>query len=522
LLRDAAYGMQMLTRLQELHALAAETIESLYPDDLGSRYAELAYHADHAGLSVKARQYYTLAGKASSELYQNSQAIDYFTRALALTDSDDLTAQFSLLLERVDLFNRLADRPSQFRDLQTLESLAAQLNDPRRQARVSMLLAHYHISVGAYGEVLRCAEQVRMLTQQARDVDILLDTFRVWPLALLRLGRLEEAMKTAMQGRGLALSHGDGVKEGYILNAMGLIAIDQSDPAAGQQYLEQALSLARITGDRRLEAMTLANIGTSAAYARQDFDAAREYFEACYRMMYERGERSAAAASLGNLGWVAGVQGDFRAARGYSERALLLARETGNTYLEINNLINLSAASGALGQAAKAISYGQRSLELSKGTGDRGSQAWALHYMGYGSLLAGELEQAEASFRQSVAIREELGQPGMNMEPLAGLIQTYLARGDLHAALEETEKVLAYLEQGGTLAGVEEPLRIHYACYLALERAQEARADTVLRMAIEIMDAQLAKLRDERSRHVFVENVPWRQVLWRAWQARAT
>ncbi len=522
LLRDAAYSMQMLARLQELHALAVETFESLYPDDLRSHYAELAYHADHAGLLAKARHYYTLAGKNSSDLYQNSQAIDYFTRALALTASDGLEAQFSLLLERVDLYNRLADRASQLRDLQALESLAVQLRDIQRQARVNMLLAHYHISVGAYGEVLRYSERVLALTQEAPDMAVLLDTYRVWPLALLRLGRLEEAMEAAMEGRMLARSHGDPVKEGYILNAMGLIAIDQNDPAAGQQYLEQALSLAREAGDRRLEAMTLGNMGTSAANARQDFDAAREYLEACLRVMHERGERSSEAVSLNNLGWAAGLQGDFEAARAYYERAVLLARESGNVYSETNTLINLSAATGSLGQAENAIAHGQKGLELSRRAGDPGGQAWALHYMGYGYLLAGHLEQAETAFRQAAAIREELGQPGMNLEPLAGLIQTLLANGDVHAALRETEKVIAYLQEGGTLDGAEEPLRIYYACYLTLAQAQDARASTVLRTAAELIEVQLAKLRDERSRRVYVENVPWRLALWQAWQARAT
>jgi tetratricopeptide (TPR) repeat protein len=425
-----------------------------------------------------------------------------------------------LTLARVELFNRLADRPAQFRDLQTLQLLAAQLNDLQRQARVNMMLAHYYISVGAYGEVLECSERVLGLTQAAAEVAVLLDTYRVWPLALLRLGRLEEAMKTAIEGRRLAQLYRDPVKEGYILNAMGLIAIDQSNPAAGQVYLEQALSLARSTGERRLEGMTLGNIGTSAAYARQDFDAARECFEASYRIMHERGERSSAATSLSNLGWAAGLQGDFAAARGYYERALLLAREMGNVYIETNTLINLSAATGALGQAENAIAHGQKALELSSRTGDRSSQAWALHYLGYGHLLAGQLEKGETSFRQSVAIREELSQPGMNMEPLAGLIQTLLAKGDLRAALGETEKVLAYLQDGGTLDGVEEPLRIHYACYLALEQAGDTRASTVLRMATEMMEAQLSKLRDEQSRRVFVENVPWRRALHSAWHKR--
>ena len=108
---------------------------------------------------------------------------------------------------------------------------------------------------------------------------------------------------------------------------MGLIAIEQKDPAIAHDYLEQALDIARKAGDRRLESLTLANLGNFAGYVRQDYDAARDYYQKGYAITHERGERSAEAVVLGNLGWVAGMQGDFQASRSYYEQALLIARE---------------------------------------------------------------------------------------------------------------------------------------------------------------------------------------------------
>ncbi|MGZ9221499.1 MAG: ATP-binding protein, partial [Anaerolineales bacterium] len=518
LLRDAAYAMQMQSRRLELHALALEALERLYADKIKQYYPELAYHAEHAQFREKAQQYYTLAGKACSDLYQNGQGIDYYTRALAFTSVDDLRTLFDLLAERMELFNRLGDRVSQSQDLDSLEALAGQLNDAQCMAQVDVLFAHYFISIGDYPAVVRHSENVMELNRTVEDADIALDTYRVWPLALLRQGKLEEAMRVAQEGRRLAQVYGVPVKEGYILNSMGLIAIEQKDPAIAHGYLEKALSIAKETGDRRLESRSLANLGYSAGLIRQDYPSAREYFEEGYAIMHEHGERAAECTALGNLGWVAGMQGDFLAARWYLEQALLAAREVGNLYLETNSLINLSAITGAGNEAQSSLAYAQNALTLSSKTGDRAGEAWSLLYMGYACLLLNELEQAEESFRQSIAIREELGQPGPRTEPVAGLIQTLLLKGESTAAMSETEKIISYLEAGGTLEGTEEPLRVYYACHLALENAQDPRSHTVLATAVQLLEAQVSKLRDEGSRQMYVENVPWRLAIQQVWR----
>ncbi|HSB00588.1 MAG TPA: tetratricopeptide repeat protein, partial [Anaerolineales bacterium] len=520
LLRDAAYEMQMRSRRQVLHALAVEALEKLYAGDLKAHYAELAYHSDHAGLAAQAQKYYTLAGKASSKLYQNSQGVDYYTRALAYIPPDDPGTRFSLLLERVELFNRLGARASQLEDLEALKKLARQLNSLRLLSKVDMLFAHYYLSISDYPAVVQCSERVIELKRIVEDPEVVLDTYRVWPLALLRQGKLDEAMKVAQEGRRLAQAHADATKEGYILNSMGLIAIEQKDPAIAHDYLERALSIARGTGDRRLESRTLGNLGNSAGYVRQDYAAAREYYEKDFALSHEHGERSSECVALENLGWVAGMQGDFEAARSYHERALLIAREIGDTYLEAYTLINLSAVTGMSNEAQTSLGYAQNARELSRKTGDRSGEAWSLLYMGYAYLLFDNLVEAEEAFRHSADIRQELGQPGMKMESLAGLSQALLLKGEHAAALREAENIISYLESGKTLDGVEAPLRVYYTCYLVLEKVQDPRSRTLLRSAAQLLETQVSKLREEGARQMFVENVPWRLAIQRAWQEK--
>ncbi len=64
LLRDAAYDMQIRSRLATLHTLAASGLHEVYADDLAPHYADLAYHYGHAGDPAGERRYSRLAGEA--------------------------------------------------------------------------------------------------------------------------------------------------------------------------------------------------------------------------------------------------------------------------------------------------------------------------------------------------------------------------------------------------------------------------------------------------------------------------
>jgi tetratricopeptide (TPR) repeat protein len=164
-----------------------------------------------------------------------------------------------------------------------------------------------------------------------------------------------------------------------------------------------------------------------------------------------------------------------------------------------------------------SLEYSKKALELSKASGDKSSEAWSYLYMGYAYLAQREFFLADESFAESMLIRDELGQSGLKMEPLAGLVQSLLLHGEDEKALVETEKILSYLQTAGSLEGTEEPLRVYYACYLALNENQDSRSIAVLQTAEELLEAQASKLRDDESRRMFIENVPWRRAIQMAW-----
>jgi predicted ATPase/class 3 adenylate cyclase len=513
LLRDAAYEMQMQSRRRQLHSLAVGALESLYSDSLNLHYPELAYHSEHAGLRSKAQLYYTRAGKSAAELYQNHQAIDYYTRALTFTPLDDLETQFDILVERVELFNRRADRVSQFNDLDALDKLASRLGDHNRLAKMLMLRAVYFYMLGNYLDAIDDASHAETLSDAIAETDLAFLAQTTWFVALLRLGRLDESMQRAQNTLQRVRSIRNRREEARVLNAMGLIALEQKEPATAEGYLIRALEICREIKDRGLEARALGNLAMCEASVKGNYAQARQLHEQSYRLAREIGDRNAEGVALGNLGFTTGMQGDFGASYQYHEQALSLARETGNRYHETYTLINLSAVTGIQHQASLALQYGEQAAQIARAIGERSGEAWALFYMGHAYLLMNELEQAQQLFQQSVDIRNELGQTSLLMEPLAGLVDVALRRNDLAAAALDAERILAHLHSGGTLEGTDEPLRVYHTCYEFLKKQQDPLCNEVLQAAIQLLDEQVSKFKDEPSRRMYVEHVPWRLAL---------
>lgn len=513
LLRDAAYTMQMRARRKELHVLALNALEALYETDSGNRHAELAYHAEHGDLPSKAQHYYTQAGKLASGSYQNERAVDYFTRALAYTPFDDLATQFDLAAERAELFSRMGRRESEYKDLNSMETWANRLSDKNRLVKTYMLQIRYHYTIGNYLDAIECARHAAENLTENIEPKTVITTHVHWASTLLRIGKPDEAMQQALKGLQLARNNQNRLSEASVLTLMGLIALEQKDPTIAHKYLEDGLLIAREVKNRRIEMYALNNLALSEGSIKGNYAVAGEYYEQTYRIAREVGDRYGEGFALANLGWTAGMQGNITAAYSHHENSLKVAREIGNLNQEAYTLINLSALSGIQKDAAQALKFARQAEELSRKILDRTAEAWSMLYMGHAYLLLRESAEARNAYLRSISIRDELDQPSLVMEPLAGLVEAALQMDDLESASRETNKILAYLAGGGSLDGTEEPLRIYYACYQLLINQKDPRAQQVLQTANQLLETQVSNFKDAQSRKLYVENFPWRRAI---------
>jgi predicted ATPase/class 3 adenylate cyclase len=513
LLRDAAYSMQLLARQRELHGLAVSAMEIVYRDDLEPHYGELAYHAEKANLQEKALYYLNLAGKFSLSVYQNHQAIDYFSRALALVPENDMQARFDILIERAEAYYRVGDLSTQSQDLNVLEELAQKLNVDELTGRVFAKRAYYFSSSGDYKNAIRYSNEAKIKSESARDNVTLLAVYMVLQTALFHIGQAEEAMRYAMIALEFARQIHDRRGESIAFTALGLIALESEGPAVARHYQEQALLVAREVNDRYLEAKILNNLANTVGLSQGDFPAAQDYFMQALAIFQEHGDFSGKGLIMVNMGWLAGMLGDFPAAMDYYEQALLISRKVGNRMEEMYTYINLSSTEIAQGRADEALGWIEKAFEFSTAIGERTAAGWAHFCLGHAHLIKNNYEMALQSFLQSMEIRIQLNAPILAMEARAGLCEAFWQSGNLTAAQREAELLVRYIEENKALEGMEEPLRAFLSVIHVLDETKDPRVPAVLQSANQLLEAQVSRLRSEEARRKFVENVPWRRAI---------
>jgi len=231
-------------------------------------------------------------------------------------------------------------------------------------------------------------------------------------------------------------------------------------------------------------------------------------------ILREIGDRRLEGITLNNLGFVAGDQGDYAAGRTYYEQALAIAREIDNREGESLTLNSLGFVAINQADYAGARAYYEQALTIAHEIGNQEHEGYALTGLGEVLIELGKLGEAIPVVQSAIPLRETLGHSGLVMESLATLGRAYLLQGEISQALTIATKILHFLNGGGALDGAEQPLRIYLTCYQILQAGDDLRATEILQTAYAQLQKQAAAIHEEEQRRAFLENGPvHRQIL---------
>jgi class 3 adenylate cyclase/tetratricopeptide (TPR) repeat protein len=477
LLRDAAYRMQVHSRRQALHKLAAEALESAYGEDLGPHYGEVAYHAEQAGLIDKARHYLELAGDSAKDAYQNSLALDYCGRALKMTPDEELDSRFRILLARVNVYHRLGLRDEQLRDLDEMARLADGLQDVEKRVTALIERAWLYWWTADYPNSLAASREAARLAEAAGLDDLVARANYASSWVQLQLANYGEA----------------------------------------RQLLEQALAKARKSDNRKLEASLFSNLGLISR-AEGNYYEAWKHAEKAVAFDDSSGDLADLPSSLGNLGVGLVTLGDYEAAKKAFERGLATSREVGSRVNTGSGLINLGWLAQAQGNWEAAIASAEEGLSIVRAANQTDMEAEGLIWLGHGWMGLGRPDKALDAYRASLRLRRELGQEYLAMGVLAGMARAAVAQDDVESAKDHVAEILSYLDGGGSLTGAWEPLRIYLTCYQVLDLVGDARAGQILEIAYQMMQDWAGRIPDGEVRRKYLGNVPWHRELAAAYR----
>jgi predicted ATPase/class 3 adenylate cyclase len=471
ILRAVAYEGVLRRIRRSYHASVADWLIA----NSGDRAAELAPliagHLENAGRDAEALHYYSEAAEAALAGYAVETADEFFERALSLAPTDDVERRFALVLGRSRTLAMQGRRDQQALLLDELAVLAG--DDPSAMATAATERTWLHWFSSEFPAAVSTAYSAVEAASASGDLGLEAKARHALAMALTANEDFEIARPEAEHALRLAEAVDDLYAVARAHNALGLIALASRDHTAAREHLAVSLEVSRRLGDLERELTAANNLGIVETLV-GNYRAARSYFDRFRQIAADVGDRLAEASSVLNLAWVAASEEDWSLARSLAEKSIAQKRNFGQL---------------------DAVAEG-------------------LMWLGHALFGLGDAEAARDAYSEALQIREELDQTGLAMGARAGLARMALAAGEIDTALAHAAVICSHLDEGGTLAGAWEPLRIHLSCAQVLRTAGDPAGNRVLARARKVLLADADRIADPVDRQTFLANVPWhREIL---------
>jgi predicted ATPase/serine/threonine protein kinase len=176
----------------------------------------------------------------------------------------------------------------------------------------------------------------------------------------------------------------------------------------GRDRLGKLLKLAGAAAPTKARARALFAAGVLAG-EQGDYAAADEFIKEDLDIARQLRDTQGVAVSLNALAVHARDRGDLAVARSLFEESLALWRELDDSKVVARCLSNLANVVKLQGDYARSRSLYAECLSIFKGLGDRTGVAWSMNYQGDVARDQGDSAAARASYEQSLASFRELG-----------------------------------------------------------------------------------------------------------------
>jgi len=484
LLREAAYSMQLRTRLQQLHQLIAEAIERLYPDKLEERYVDLAFHYEQAGVSDKMRIYLRKAADHARRNFQNHQALEFYEKLLQkLDDQGDQKHQIQTLLHKgrvqeligewdrceqtyrnaLSLANKLqntsllgaannslgqvlvlkGDYEEALTFLQRAEQLFASLDTVKGIAQVKGNLGNLYFRQGDYDRARTYFQDSINMGRALNPPIVNAQIVANLGLTYMNRGEFKEGIQQQLDHLQICRQTNDRQGVATIHTYAGIIYLEQGDYTAALKSFRKGLEISEELGNKHLVSIGIGNVGV--LYERQgDYNKAMEHYVDDLELCEQLGDKQGTAIALGLIGQLLNIQGEFYKAIEYLQKSLMISEE-------LNYRKGVSKAVNTLGdifyflkQYDRSLHFYDRSIEIARSIGNKLVLGSSLVEKGAVLLKARDHDALLHVVNEAFATAKDLGNPDLLFEAQLLQAQAKAAAGEP----EEAQKVLHNLLTG--------------------------------------------------------------------------
>ncbi|MBN2378976.1 tetratricopeptide repeat protein [candidate division WOR-3 bacterium] len=414
LMRDAAYGMQLRKRLNDLHKLAAEAMERFYAAD-PTHYADIAFHYEQAETNLQAKVYLERAADYARETFKNEEAIDLYNRLLALLD----------------------DRG---------KAISTQSN----KASILQLIGRWQEAETIYRDNLKKAEEAGNRILQADNANSL-------GLLLRGKGAFDEAGEFFSMSREIYTDMGNKLRAATVTGNIGGIGFMKGDLRDALECFQEWLAAGEEFEDKKEISKSLSNIGIIHAMVGER-EKALEYFERSLAITEELDDPQGLAATLGNMAIVFSNTGQYDKALEMQQRALEIAKEMGNKQGISTTMSGIGFIYEARQDYPKALKYYRSNLEINQELGNKRSLGIAYGNIGNVYARMESYDKALEYYTNQLEIARSLADEETMCKALGNSSIAYKELGNFEKARDHNDKAVEIARQRN--------LKSHLAVYL--------------------------------------------------------
>jgi class 3 adenylate cyclase/tetratricopeptide (TPR) repeat protein len=345
------------------------------------------------------------------------------------------------------LERRPTDQPSENVERLARHALGAEAWDKavkylRQAAQRTMARSSYSAAAGLLQEALRALERLPEAPETlAQAVDVRLEL----RIALIPLGRYQDALSVMREAEGLATRLGDRARLGRVL--ADICARLRNVAGEHLQAIEvgrRALAIAAESGDQELEREAQYRTG-QAYFAIGDFPQALDLLSRCAEGAGEDPDQRAQLFASWSHSWLAltlSNLGRFDEASSHAQQALRIADGADHPFTLAEALTGVGSVSLAQGDLDPAIDALERARALIRRWN---FQLWAvLARLGYACALSARADEGRELLEEVIQDATTMSSMGVGRAmQLAWLGEAYLLEGRLDDALERAQQAVS-------------------------------------------------------------------------------
>lgn len=224
---------------------------------------------------------------------------------------------------------------------------------------------------------------LRKLAERTKDTQNLAFSFFNQGKVEVAQNRWDEALESYLNANERFMEAGDRQGVAMTNRAMGVIYANKGDHASATRCFESSLSMARMIGDRDLEAKAEDNLANIYDLEGK-FDEAEKAHMRSLAYFLEVNDLASAARTSNNLGVLNMLRDRYQVAAEYFEKTIDSCRKTKNKGVLGISLVNCAYCSARCGEMARSITYTDEAVSIFKEPND--INMLALAYRNYGCI----------------------------------------------------------------------------------------------------------------------------------------